>query len=254
MSADPLVSIVTVVRNHAQGMCVTLESLRQQDYPAIEHIVIDGASEDGTLDVLQQAQGQITHLVSEPDRGIYDAMNKGVSLARGPLLMHLNAGDRFAAPDALRTLVQAIEQAGADTAFSDLVYRGLEDGARVSRIYGAQRWTPAALKKGWMPPHPTWLVRRNSLLRWGPYSLEYTIASDFDMMLRAYLLHRASFVYVPQVTVEMEPGGISSQGVRSFLRARRECCDALRRNGFKAGPFSLWSKVPAKIWERARCL
>ncbi|HKU15252.1 MAG TPA: glycosyltransferase family 2 protein [Steroidobacteraceae bacterium] len=251
-SSLPKVSIVTVCFNSAATIRDTIESILSQDYPAIEHLIIDGGSTDRTLDIVRSYGERIAVVVSEPDRGIYDAMNKGIRLASGAVIGTLNSDDAYTDPRAVSDLVDALQRSGADCVFADLVYVDRDDPARVRRYYDSGKWSPARLRFGWMPAHPTLFVKRAWYERCGPYSLEYRIAADYEMIVRLLHVARARYAHVPRPVVRMRIGGISTQGLRHSLLLNREIVRACRAHGIWTALPLVLMKLPAKLIERIR--
>ena len=247
----PLVSVITVCWNSAETIRDTLESVVEQDHPRIEYIVIDGASTDGTLDILAEYEDHIDVLVSEPDEGLYDAINKGIERATGDVVALLNSDDVYASPSSLRHLIEAKVQAGTKAVFADLVYVKRNDPSRVVRYYRSKGFTPERLADGWMPAHPTVIVDREAFERFGGYALDYEIASDYDMMIRLFALQRLSYTYLDEVAVRMRDGGLSTANLRSRWVLNTEIVRACRRYGLRTSMLRLALKVPSKMLELA---
>jgi glycosyltransferase len=254
------ISIVTVAYNSARTITDTLRSVAEQTHPAIEHLVIDGASSDGTLSIVRERGTRVTQLVSEPDRGIYDAMNKGLSLATGDLVGFLNADDMLAHPDAIARVARAAEETGADAVFGDLVYVGADDTERVVRTWRSGPFSRDRLRFGWMPPHPTFYVRRTRLPDVGRFDTSLRIAADYDFMLRCLARDDMNFSYVPRVLVRMRTGGASNRSLRAMWLKSTEDLRALRRSNVggigtlicknlrKVPQFFSSSSAPAMSW------
>ncbi len=221
------ISIVTAVYNRVGTIEQTLRSVREQTWPHVEHIAIDGGSTDGTLDVLRSHQHQLAALVSEPDQGIYDALNKGLALATGDVVGLLHSDDFFAHNDVLGRIAAAFQDASVDVAYGDLDYVSQSDG-RVVRRWRSGRYAPGRLRFGWMPPHPTFYVRRRLLEKLGGYDLSMLLGADFDFTLR-YLIHAGENVaYLPEVLVKMRTGGASSS-MRAWVQNLRSNLKALKK-------------------------
>ena len=225
------VSIVTVAYNSALTIADTLRSVATQSYPNIEHLVIDGASKDDTLAIVQREGVRVSHLMSEPDGGIYDAMNKGLRMATGDIVGFLNADDVLADVDAIRRLVAAAELTGADAVFSDLVYVRADNLDRVIRHWRSGPFSHERLRSGWMPPHPTFYVARARLADIGEFDVRLRIAADYDFMLRCLNRTDISVAYIPKVMVRMRTGGASNRSLRALWQKSREDLWALRRSG-----------------------
>lgn len=230
------VSIITVSFNSEATIGDTLRSVAAQSHPDIEHIVVDGASGDGTMDAIRRDGGHLTRIVSEPDRGIYDAMNKGLRLATGDLIGFLNADDMLADRVAVARLAAFAEQADADAVFGDLVYVRADDPNTVVRYWAGGDFSHQRLRQGWMPPHPTFYVSRNCLASVGEFDIDLRIAADYDFMMRCLTRSGVRTAYVPQVIVRMRMGGISNRSLSTMLRKSREDLMVMRRYGLGGWP------------------
>ena len=224
------ISIITVAYNSASTIGDTLKSIAAQTHPDIEYIVIDGASKDGTLDLVRAHGTRVAKLVSEPDRGIYDAMNKGLALATGDFVGFLNGDDMLASPDVVAQIARAAADPGVDAVCGDLVYVRQDDPTQVVRYWRCGEFTPSRLRFGWMPPHPTLYVRRSRLAGFGAFDLGLRIAADYDFMLRYLGRSGTRVAYVPQVLVRMRTGGASNRSLRALLKKSREDLRALQQN------------------------
>ena len=223
------ISVVTVSFNNERTIADTLRSVVQQTHDDIEHIVIDGASTDTTLQVVRTCNERVARVISEPDRGLYDAMNKGLAAATGQYVGFLNADDLFATPRAVAYLAEAAST-GPDAVFGDLVYVGTDHIDHIVRRWRSGEFVPARLRFGWMPPHPTFYVRRELLQCVGGFDTSLRIAADYDFMLRCLLRPGATARYVPHDLVRMRLGGASNSSVSAVSRKSREDLLVLRRH------------------------
>ena len=223
------VSIVTVVYNNRDTIAQAIESVRSQRHADVELIVVDGASSDGTRDVLAQYASKITVLVSEPDRGIYDALNKGIGLATGDIIGFLHSDDLLADREAITRVVACMKDSTVDAVFGDLVYVRQEDTARVVRTWRAGAFNRTSLARGWMPPHPTFYARRSVYERLGNFDTTFRIAADYDCMLR-FLKAGIRVRYIPHLQVRMRVGGASNRSLANIVRKSREDFRVLRKN------------------------
>lgn len=247
------ISIITVCVNNAATIRHTLESVRAQDYADLEYIVVDGGSSDGTLEIIRGYGNRIDRLIGGPDEGIYDAINKGLAAATGDVIGILHADDLYASADVLSTVARAFASAPqADIVFGDVVFVRPDDVGRVVRYYGSRRFRPWKLRFGWMPPHPGTFIRRSAYGRIGPYALDLKIAADYEMFVKAFLVHGMSFARVERVLVRMRAGGLSTSGLRSSIRLNREIVTACRRNGVYTNIFLVLLKTPFKLLELFR--
>ena len=225
------ISIVTVAYNSAATIGDTLDSVAVQTHPDVEHIVIDGASTDDTLRVVEQRGRHVARVVSEPDRGIYDAMNKGLALASGELVGFLNADDLLAAPQTIDEIARAARDAEADAVYGDLVYVHVERLQQIVRYWSSGAYAPSRLRYGWMPPHPTLYVRRQRLAALGGFDTRLRIAADYDLVLRLLADTNLRVTYLPRVLVHMRLGGASNRSLNAMWNKSREDLAALRRSG-----------------------
>jgi glycosyltransferase involved in cell wall biosynthesis len=208
-----------------------VDAVARQVHGDIEHVVIDGASTDGTAEVLERCRSRIDVLVSEKDQGIYDALNKGIALASGEVIGFLHADDLFADDRVISRIAAAFADPAVDAVYGDLVYVGRDDTQRVIRHWRAGPFSRDRLAWGWMPPHPTFYVRRRVYEELGMFDTRHRIAADYDCMLR--FLGRGAVVpaYIPEVLVKMRVGGASNRSIANILRKSREDYLALRSNG-----------------------
>lgn len=246
------VSIITVSFNSATTIRDTIESVLSQDYPAIEYIIVDGGSEDETLKIVREYGDRIDRVISEPDRGIYDAMNKGIVAASGDLVGTLNSDDFYADTTCVRQLVSRLEDADTDCVFADLVMVDPVNTDRIVRYYDSSAFRPPRLRYGWIPAHPTFLAKRSLYNRHGGYSLDYRIAADFEMMVRLLYRAEASYVHLPTVVVKMRSGGASTRSLGARWLLNREIVRACRANGLNTSLPRVLMKVPAKLMEHVR--
>ena len=225
------ISIITTVRNGKETIGDAVNSVYRQFHADIEHIVIDGASTDGTLEVLEGYRDHIAALVSEKDSGMYEALNKGIARATGDVVGFLHADDLFEDYRTVSRIALAFADPAVDAVYGDLVYVDRADTARVIRRWRAGAFSRGKLGWGWMPPHPTFYARRSVYERLGAFDTSYRIAADYDCILR--FLGRGGIVpaYIPAVLVRMRMGGASNQSLSNILHKSREDFRALRRNG-----------------------
>lgn len=247
----PRFSIVTVCYNPGAALEACLRSVMAQRYPAIEHIVVDGASSDGTPERVASWDWWQGRFLSEPDRGIYDAMNKGLALATGDYIGFLNADDWLADPDAIAALADAVSIDPAPDAVSGDVVIVDPANPKWQRYYsGAGNWANK-LRWGQMPPHPGFYMRTTLLQAMGGFSTHYRIAADYDLMLRFFCAGARKARHVARPIVKMATGGVSNQGLQSRLIINREIAKACREQGVKTNAAMIWSKYLTKIWQFA---
>lgn len=212
------ISIITAVYNCNNTIAETIESILSQDYANIELIVIDGGSSDGTLDKLNDYCNQIDVLISEPDRGIYDALNKGLGLATGDVIGFLHADDLYFDKGVLTKIVNAFSDKYVDVVYGDLLYVKNESTADVVRYWRSGIFRNEQLKYGWMPPHPTLYLRRSVYEKFGIFNIKYSISADYDFMLRILLNSDTRSLYIPDVLVRMRIGGISNRSLSNIFQ------------------------------------
>ncbi|WP_420194191.1 glycosyltransferase family 2 protein [Marinobacter sp. GH_1] len=247
------VSVITVCFNSAETIEGTLAAVSSQTYPDTEHVIVDGGSTDGTVDKVRTRVRESDVLVSEPDEGLYDAMNKGVARATGDIVGILNSDDFYESEDVISSVVRVFaENPDVDVVFGDVVFVAPEDLLRVTRYYGAEHFRPWKLRFGWMPPHPATFVRKSAYERVGEYRLDMRIAADYDMFVRWLLVAGLKWMYLDKVLVRMRAGGVSTSGVRSSIRLNREIVRACRDNGIYTNLLFVLSKIPFKLLELIR--
>lgn len=249
MRSNPLISVITVCYNSAATLARALESVAKQDWPGIEHIVIDGASSDDTHAIVERYSSQVVHYVSEPDRGIYDAMNKGLDRATGDIICFLNADDHYAHPQVLSIVAAQMHELSLDALIGDVGFFYEDDPARIVRRYRSDRFRPSRLAWGWMPAHPALFLSRAVVKRVGHFKTNYRIAGDFDYIVRAFQGQSLHYHHLPEVLVNMQIGGISTNGLRAKILLNREVLRACRENGLKTNMFKILAKYPVKILE-----
>lgn len=225
------ISIITAVYNRDRWIAHAVGSVQGQTYTDVQHVVIDGASTDGTRNILEQIRTPETILVSEPDEGIYDALNKGLRIATGDAVGVMHSDDFYADRNVLADVAQAFEDSGADAVYGDLEYVSADNTSRVIRHWNAGEYSRSKLSRGWMPPHPTLFIRRGIVERLGGYDTSYRVAADYDAMLRYFVKGDMSATYIPRVLVKMRVGGESNRSLRKILQKSREDYLALRKNG-----------------------
>jgi len=249
---DLKISVITAVYNRHQTVGQALDSVLSQSHPAVESIVIDGASTDGTLAVLEPYRSLFGVLISERDQGIYDALNKGIKHATGDVIGFLHADDVFENSEVLAKVAAAFRDPTIDAVYGDLVYVRHDDIRQVIRYWKSGNYDDAALSRGWMPPHPTFYVRRSVYERLGGFDTRYRIAADYDTVLRFLAVGKIRAAYIPEVLVRMRAGGISNRSLKTIVRKSLEDMDVLRRNkvgGFRTLAWKNLSKL-GQFWKR----
>lgn len=249
---EPTISVITVCFNSAVTLERALQSVAEQDWPKVEHIVIDGGSTDGTPAILEQFRLHLAQLVSEPDNGIYDAMNKGLDRASGDIICFLNADDQYATSTVLSKVAEQMSKDRLDALMGDVGYFHGKNPDRMVRRYRSDRFCPARLAWGWMPAHPALFLRREVVQRIGRFKVNYRIAGDFEFIVRVFLNNSMRYRHFPEVLVRMQTGGASTGGWRSTIRLNQEVLRACRENGISTNALKILSKYPAKLLEFLR--
>lgn len=243
------ISIITVCFNSAKTIRDTIESVLSQDYPEIEYIVVDGGSNDGTIEIVSEYQSKIASYVSEKDRGIYDAMNKGISLASGDIIGILNSDDTYMSVKTISELMQVMSQKKTDCIFADLIVVDPKNMNKVLRYYDSSKFRTNRFRFGWMPAHPTFFVKRSVYERVGLFSLKYQISADYEMLIRILHVNQYTYAYLPKPVVRMRAGGTSSASLSRNWILNKEIVMACRENGIWTAMPLLFIKLPFKLLE-----
>jgi glycosyltransferase involved in cell wall biosynthesis len=247
------VSVITVCFNSEQTIRDTIESVLGQSYPFIEYIVIDGRSRDGTVKIIQEYKGHIAKIISEPDEGLYHAMNKGILMASGEIVCILNSDDIFADSHVIRDVVAAFLKTGAACVFGDLVYVKRNDTDRIVRRWISTPFQFGTFQTGWHPPHPAFFVRKQVYDEIGAFNTSIPLVADYDFMLRVLEIQKCPSHYLPRLCVRMRIGGVTSNSVWNNLRALWYILKILNENkiNVRTVPFIIGRFVP-KIIDRIK--
>lgn len=224
-----LISVITVCFNSSATIEDTINSVEAQIYSNVEHLVIDGASTDSTMEIVGQ-HASIKRAISEPDGGIYDAMNKGISIAQGEIIGMLNADDLYADDDVLSRVSELFSDASIDACYADLVYVKQQDTNVIVRYWKSREFESGLFKDGWMPAHPTFFVRKSVYERLGGFDLNYKIAADFELLFRFIEQHKIRTRYLPKVLVKMRLGGTTNKSLANIYKQNREILRVLKCN------------------------
>jgi glycosyltransferase involved in cell wall biosynthesis len=243
------ISIITVCYNSAACIADCLRSVDAQTWPNMEHLIIDGASSDGTLQVIKRHERSWRRVISEPDKGIYDAMNKGVRLSTGTVIGFINADDFYASADVVHKVAEVLNDPSLDACHGDLCYVDPDDTASVVRYWRSSDFRPGVFLRGWCPAHPTFYVRRNVYERFGAFDLQYKIAADVELMMRFMEVHRIKTRYIPEVLVKMRVGGMSNRSWSNVILQNREILRALKRHGLEP---ALLPFLAGKLFSRGK--
>lgn len=246
------ISIITVVWNNKDTINDAINSAINQTYKDIEYIIIDGASSDGTVEIIKGYADKITKFVSEKDKGIYDAMNKGVDLATGDIIAFLHSDDIYSSSNIVEIVAKEFERGNLDGVYGDLVYTPKSNTQKVLRYWKSKDFDLSLLKKGWMPAHPTLFLKRNIYEKYGKFDLDFKIAADYDFMLRI-LSDGIKIKYLPKVLYKMRIGGESNKSLKNILLKSKEDLKALKKNKI-GGIITLLMKNLSKIVQFTKCL
>ena len=239
------VSIITVCFNSDKTIEDTLKSVSNQTYKNIEHIVIDGNSSDKTNSIIEKFSDSVSIHVSEPDKGLYDAMNKGIKLATGDIVGILNSDDIFASDDSVANLVSGFDDS-VDGVYSDLVYVKEQNLSKITRLYSSKIFKKNLIRFGIMLPHPTFYVRKSCYEKFGYYKTDYRVAADFELIAR-FISKNIKLNRINSVTVKMREGGISSSGLAWRVHQNFEIVKACRANNINTNIFLVMLKLPYKL-------
>lgn len=241
------ISVITVCFNSAKTIGSTLESVRMQSHGDIEHIVVDGGSSDGTLEIVSQTGGHVARLISESDNGIYDAMNKGLAIATGEVVGFLNSDDVFNGEDVLSKISHALSNPAIDACYGDLVYVAENDLNRVVRYWKSREYKTGLCAKGWMPAHPTFYARKAVYQRHGVFDISLKLQADFEMALRLLEIARIRTVYIPEILVRMRAGGVSNASLLNIVKGNIEASSACRKHGLSGGLIFVAWKICSRL-------
>ncbi len=246
------VSIITATYNSAATLEDTMKSVLAQSYAGIEYIVVDGDSKDGTQDIIRRNEPLFKgHLrwVSEKDRGIYDAMNKGIRMATGDVVGILNSDDYFTSPDVIEQIAGAFADPTIDAVYGDIHFIREGQPDKIFRYYSSKPFRPLWLRFGFMPAHPSFYCRREVFDKAGLYKTDYKIGSDYEMMVRLFMVHKIKAKYLPIDFVTMRTGGASTKNVKSRLQLIKDDVRGCRENGIYTNPLMISMKFLYKIFE-----
>ncbi len=241
------ISLITVTCNAGSTLSHCLASVAMQSVAPVEHRIVDGCSTDNTLELTKYHTGHQLQVVSEPDNGIYDAMNKGLRQVTGEVVGILNADDFYAGPDVLKEVTAVFADPSVQACYGDLCYVDCRSPGKIVRYWRSGRYDFRRFYWGWMPPHPTFFVRRAVYLNYGLFNLDLGSAADYELMLRYLLRHRLPAAYIPQVLVKMRTGGVSNVALANRLQANRMDRKAWVMNGLRPYPWTLTMKPLRKF-------
>lgn len=243
------VSLITVTYNSVETLADTIKSVAWQDYPNIEYLIIDGNSTDGTQNLIRSFNGTISRWISEPDEGLYDAMNKGIKLATGDIVGIINSDDFYHRPDAITKIVQGFARKDTQCVFADVRFVYPENLEKTVRYYSSRKFDLGAFSWGYMPAHPTFFTYRKNFQLYGFYKLDYKIAADFELLVRFLYKHRLTYCYIKFDMMKMRLGGKSTHSLKATWIINQEDYRACRENGLKTNYIRLYSRYFRKFME-----
>ena len=243
------ISIITACFNSEDTIACAIESVASQTYSHIEHIIIDGGSTDGTLDVIDRCRESLAKVVSEPDEGIYDALNKGIRLARGDVIGFLHSDDIYSDDKVIEKVANIFMDHGVDSCYGDLVYVDKNDMDKIIRYWKTGNFKPGSFKRGWHPPHPTFFVKKDVYEKYGVFDTRLEVSADFELMLRFLERYRISTWYVPEPIVKMRVGGESNKSLKNILKGNRNCYRAFKMNGLDVSILYPFYRLVPKFYE-----
>lgn len=241
------ISVITVTYNSAATVEDTIMSVASQSYQDVEYIIVDGGSTDGILEIINRHKSKISKSISERDRGIYDAMNKGISLATGEVIGFLNADDIYADNLVLGKVASVFADSSVDACYADLVYVSRDDLNRVIRYWKSREYRKGLFRKGWMPAHPTFFARRSVYEKYGGFDLDFKFQSDFDLTIRFLEIHGIKSVYIPEIFIKMRMGGATNRNLLNIIKGNLEAYRACKKNGLNVNPFFIAIKILSRI-------
>ena len=240
------VSIITSVYNNKKTIEDAIKSLLSQDYKDIEYIIVDGASNDGTLNIINRYENRVSKIVSQKDSGIYDGLNRGIELATGDIIGFLHSDDIYANKHIISKVVNTFEKNNTSSIYADLVYVEKNNIHKIVRYWKSGEYSLNKLSAGWMPPHPTFFVKRECYEKYGKFDLSFKISADYDFMLRVLGKYKISTAYLPEVVYKMRVGGESNRSLKNILKKSKEDKKALKNNSI-GGVHTLIRKNISKI-------
>lgn len=241
------VTIITACFNSSKTIIDCINSTHTQTYPDIEHIIIDGVSVDNTVELITNTPNSVSFIISEPDNGIYDAMNKGINYATGDIIGILNSDDHYIDDLVIEKIVNVFKSNKVDCVHADLYYVKKDDTNQIVRHWQTCDYTPGAFKRGWHPAHPTFFVRKEVYEKYGLFNLNFSLAADFELMLRFLERHKITSTYLPEPIIKMRVGGATSKNIKNVIRQNIECYRAFKINGIRVSSLYLFFRLLPKL-------
>ncbi len=243
------VSIITVCYNSVRTLSDTINSVFSQTYHNIEYIIIDGSSTDGTIELIKSFGDKINIFKSEPDKGIYDAINKGIKLATGDIVGILNSDDILYDNNVIMKIAETFDMWSVDSVYGDVLFFDPDKTSRITRYYSSGSFSLNKFKFGFMPAHPSFYVKRKIYEELGYYKTDYKIAADYELLIRFLSIHRIKYKYLGMPFVSMRTGGVSNKSISSNITLNKEIARACRENGIKTNYLFIYLKYFIKIFE-----
>jgi len=246
---NPRITVITVSYNSCKTISDTINSVLTQSYLNIEYIIIDGGSTDGTVELIQSYSNNISKFISEPDKGIYDAINKGIRLSTGDIVGILNSDDFFCNTKVITNVAEAFQKNDIEAVYGDVQYVNPKNILKVVRYYSSKLFWSDKFRFGFMPAHPSFYVKRELFDKFGYYKTDYKIAADYELLIRFLYINKVKYKYLELPFVSMRTGGVSNSSFRSNYLLNREIARACKENGIKTNFFFIYSKYFYKIFE-----
>ena len=246
------ISIITATFNSSVHVADCVKSVNNQTYHDIEHIIVDGASKDNTLEIVNGIPNRVEKIISEPDKGIYDAMNKGIQAATGDVIGILNSDDFFTSDDVIQTVVDSFKNNDIDALYGDVHFVSPDNLSKSVRYYSSSVFKPSLFRCGFMPAHPSFYMKKECYDKYGLYALDYKIASDYDLLIRYLYKEKIKYKYIKKDFVTMRTGGVSTENFNSRVTLNKEIVRACRKYGIYTNLFMLSLKYLYKIFELKR--
>ncbi len=243
------VSIITVVYSNRKYLSDAIESVLMQVHEDIEYIVVDGGSKDGTVELVQSYGDKIDKFISEPDKGAYFALNKGIQIASGEIIAMLHSDDFYVNPYVISQVVEVFEKYDCDAVYSNLYYVSNSNKNKIIRTWDAGQYHSDSFYKGWMPPHPAFFLKRDVYIKYGSFNTQLRFSADYELMLRLILNCHITIRYVPKFFLKMRVGGASNRSIANRIKANIEDRKAWKINKIKPGFFTLLLKPFSKIFQ-----
>lgn len=237
------ISIITATYNSAAHIAACLASVNSQTHKNIEHIIVDGASTDNTLEIIKATPNRVAKIISEPDKGIYDAMNKGIKLATGDIIGILNSDDFYASNTIIETVVKTFQEKNVDSVFGNLDFVASDNPEKVIRHWKCTSFIRGSFAKGWHPPHPTFFVKREVYEKYGIFDTSLNVSADFELMLRMLERHQISTCFIDKTIVKMRYGGESTGSLKKIIKGNRNIMKAFKKNEIKVSPFYTFNRL-----------